>query len=123
MSNNTQSVARLFVDHVSFSLATTHDVTSKLTDCTITTSPLGRLSISDDYKCLGSFYGGGSLGMVTGPVKSTLTNCTVEGNVFGGGYSATLPTVAVMNNSFQTEPYYDSNLGAYLDAELPTTVP
>ena len=122
MSNNFQNVARLFVDYVSFSLATTHDVTSKLTDCTITTSSLGRLSISADYKCLGSFYGGGSLGMVTGDVKSILTNCTVEGNVFGGGYSATLPTVKVMNNSFQTSPRYDQNLGAYLEAKLPATV-
>ena len=121
MSGNTNNVARLFIDYVSFSLATTHDVTSKLTDCTITTSPLGRLAISDDYKCLGSFYGGGSLGMVDGPVKSILTNCTVEGNVFGGGYSATLPTVKVMKNVFKTPPYYDANLGAYMEAELPET--
>ena len=120
-SDNTLNVGRLFVDYISFSLATTHDVTSKLTDCTITTSPLGRLSISDDYQCLGSFYGGGSLGMVDGPVKSTLTNCTVEGNVFGGGYSATLPTVQVMNDSFQREPSYDTNTGAYTEAILPTT--
>jgi len=117
-SDNTQNVARLFVDHVSFSLATTHDVTSKLTGCTITKSSLGRLNLSYG---LGNFYGGGSLGKVTGPVKSTLTNCTIEGNVFGAGYSATLPTVAVMNNSFQTEPRYDENLGAYLEAVLPTT--
>ena len=122
MSSNILNVARLFVDHVSFSLATTHDVTSKLTGCTITTSPLGRLSISDDYKCLGSFYGGGSLGKVAGPVKSTLTNCTVEGNVFGGGYSATLPIVKVMNQAFQTQPHYDENLGTYLEAKLPATV-
>ena len=40
MSNNTQNVCRLFIDYVSFSLATTHDVTSKLTGCTITTSHL-----------------------------------------------------------------------------------
>ena len=120
MSSNTSNVARLYVDYVNFSLATTYDVTSKLTDCTITTSPLGSLELFS--QSVGNFYGGGNLGMVDGPVKSTLTNCTVEGNVFGGGYSATLPTVAVMNNSFQTEPYYDSNLGAYLDAELPTTV-
>ena len=120
-SDNTLNVGRLFVDYISFSLATTYDVTSKLTDCTITTSPLGRLSISDDYQCLGSFYGGGSLGMVDGPVKSTLTNCTVEGNVFGGGYSATLPTVQVMNNNFQREPSYDTNTGAYTEAILPTT--
>ncbi len=122
MSNNTQNVARLFVDYVSFSLATTYDVTSKLTGCTITTAPLGRLTISDDYNCLGNFYGGGSLGKVAGPVKSTLINCTVEGNAFGAGYSATLPTVAVMDDSFQTEPKYDSNLGAYLEAKLPSTV-
>ena len=119
MSNNTQSVARLFVDYVSFSLATTYDVTSKLTDCTITTSKLGRLDLFE--QCLGNFYGGGSLGKVAGPVKSTLKNCTVQGNVFGAGYSATLPKVKVMSNNFQTEPHYDQNLGAYLDAELPTT--
>ena len=121
MSNNTQNVARLFVDYVSFSLATTYDVTSKLEGCTITTQPLGRLSISDDFKCLGNFYGGGSLGKVSGDVKSTLTNCTVEGSVFGAGYSATLPKVNVMNNAFQKIPYYDQNTGAYTEAILPTT--
>jgi len=119
MSNNTRNVARLFVDYVSFSLATTYDVTSNLTNCTITTSNLGRLDL--DY-CLGNFYGGGSLGNVKGPVKSTLIDCTVEGNVFGGGYSATLPTVSVMNNKFQIEPDYDKNLGAFLEAKLPSTV-
>ena len=118
-SNNTANVARLFVDYVSFSLATTHDVTSKLTGCTITQSPLGRLDLSYG---LGNFYGGGSLGKVTGPVKSTLVNCTVEGNVFGAGYSATKPKVNVMNNEFQTPPRYDTNLGAYLEAELPATI-
>lgn len=119
MSNNTQNVARLFVDYVSFSLATTYDVTSNLTNCTITTSNLGRLDL--DY-CLGNFYGGGSLGNVKGPVKSTLIDCTVEGNVFGGGYSATLPPVSIMNNVFQKEPDYDKNLGAFLEAKLPSTV-
>ena len=118
MSGNTSNVARLFVDYVSFSLATTRDVTSKLTDCTITTSPLGSLDLFN--QCVGNFYGGGNLGMVAGPVKSTLTNCIIEGNVFGGGYSATLPTVSVMDNKFQKEPYYDENLGAYLEAELPS---
>ena len=121
MSNNTQNVARLFVDYVSFSLATTYDVTSKLSGCTITTQPLGRLSISNDFKCLGNFYGGGSLGKVSGDVKSTLTNCTVDGSVFGAGYSATLPKVNVMNNAFQKIPHYDENTGAYTEAILPTT--
>jgi len=119
-SNNLQNVARLFVDYISFSLATTRDVTSKLNDCTITTSELGRLDLFDG--CIGNFYGGGSLGKVEGPVKSTLTNCTVEGNVYGAGYSATLPSVSVMNNAFQKEPYYDVALGAYFEAILPTTV-
>ena len=121
MSDNKTNVARLFIDYVSFSLATTYNVTSKLNNCAITTSPLGRLSISDDYKCLGNFYGGGSLGMVKGPVWSTLINCTVDGNVYGAGYSATLPTVKVMKNSFKKQPEYDPNLGAYLEAELPET--
>ena len=118
-SDNKTNVARLFVDHVSFSLATTRDVTSKLTDCTITTQPLGTLDLFEG--CLGNFYGGGNLGKVTGPVKSTLTNCIVEGNVFGAGYSASKPTVNVMTNSFQKKPEYDSNLGAYLEAKLPAT--
>lgn len=119
MSNNIESVARLFVDYVSFSLATTYDVTSKLTNCTITTSKLGRLDLFE--QCLGNFYGGGSLGKVAGPVKSTLINCTVQGNVFGAGYSATLPKVKVMGNQFQTPPHYDPNLGAYMDAEMPSS--
>ena len=119
MSGNTSNVARLFVDYVSFSLATTRDVTSKLTDCTITNSALGSLDLFS--QCVGNFYGGGSLGMVDGPVKSILTNCTVEGNVFGGGYSATLPSVKVMKNVFKTPPHYDANLGAYMEAELPET--
>ena len=119
-SDNTLNVARLFVDYVSFSLATTHDVTSVLTGCTITKSPLGRLDLFDG--CIGNFYGGGSLGKVTGPVKSILTNCTIEGNVFGAGYSATLPKVKVMVSFFQKEPSYDVNTGAYTEAELPTAV-
>ncbi len=113
MSGNASNVARLCVDYVSFSLATTYDVTSKLKDCTITTNPLGRLSIGEGYKCLGNFYGGGSLGKVNGPVKSTLTNCTVEGNVFGAGYSASLPTIEVDARGFETEPYYYDQSGTY----------
>ena len=123
MSDNQTSVARLFVDFVRFSLATTHDVTTKLTGCTITKSKLGRLDVSDDDKRLGNFYGGGSLGKVTHDVKSTLTNCTIDGNVYGAGYSATLPKVSVMKDKFPEgkQPKYDKDLGAYLEAELPET--
>lgn len=107
MSNNYQNVARLLIDYVSFSLATTHSVTSNLTGCTITRN----------------FYGGGSLGKVAGPVTSTLDNCIVNGNVFGAGFSATLPTVDVMNTGgFIKAPYFDSNLGVYMDPIFPATV-
>ena len=106
-SNNTQNVERIFVNFVTFSLATTHNVTSTLTDCTINKN----------------FYGGGSLGKVDGPVTSTLNNCTVKGNIFGAGYSASLPTVEVMNTGgFIKAPYYDSDLGAYFEPTYPETV-
>lgn len=107
-SDNIYNVARLFLDFVSFSLATTHNVTSKLTGCTIT----------------GNFYGGGSLGAVNGPVTSTLTNCQVDGSVFGAGYSVSLPTVSVMpTTGFKVEPNYDTNTGVFMPGELPDYEP
>ena len=97
MSNNTTNVARILVDFVKFSLATTHEVTSTLTNCTVTSN----------------FYGGGNLGKVSGNVTSLLTSCTVLGNVFGAGFSASLPTVEVDSIGFRTEPYYYEALGTY----------
>lgn len=61
----------------------------------------------------GNFYGGGSLGKVEGDVTSTLDSCTVNGNVYGAGFSASLPTVEVDSIGFRTEPYYYSELGTY----------
>jgi hypothetical protein len=107
MSNNSQNVARLLIDYVSFSLATTHTITSTLNNCTIT----------------GNFYGGGSLGKVDGTATSILNSCTVEGNVYGAGFSATLPTVDVMNTGgFIKAPFYNGNLGVYLEPTFPATV-
>ena len=97
MSSNTENVARIFVEYVGFSLATTHNVTSSLTDCTVT----------------GNFYGGGSLGKVEGNVISTLNSCTVKGNVFGAGFSASRPDVTVDAIGFEIEPYYYEELGTY----------
>ena len=97
LSDNTSNVARILIDFVKFSLATTRNVTSTLTGCTVT----------------GNFYGGGSLGKVDGDVTSTLTNCTVKGNAFGAGYSASLPTVTVDAIGFETEPYYYTATGTY----------
>lgn len=97
MSDNKTNVARILVDFVKFSLATTRNVTSTLTNCIVT----------------GNFYGGGSLGKVSGPVTSTLTSCIVNGNVYGAGFSASLPTVEVDSIGFRTEPYYYDALGSY----------
>ena len=98
MSGNADNVCRIFIEYVKFTLATCNNVTSSLTECTIT----------------GKFYGGGSLGKVDGDVTSTLTDCTLKGNVFGAGFSASLPTVEVDDiNGFETEPYYYEGLGTY----------
>ena len=97
LSDNTSNVARILIDFVKFSLATTRNVTSTLTGCTVT----------------GNFYGGGSLGKVDGDVTSTLTNCTVKGNAFGAGFSGNLPTVEVDAIGFETEPYYYTATGTY----------
>ena len=98
MSDNTSNVARIFVDFVKFSLATTRNVTSTLTRCTVT----------------GNFYGGGSLGKVDGNVTSTLTDCNVKGSAFGAGFSASLPDVVVDAIGFETEPSYNTETGTYL---------
>ena len=97
MSDNKTNVARIFVDFVKFSLATTRNVTSTLTGCTV----------------IGNYYGGGSLGKVDGNVTSTLDSCTVQGDVFGAGFSASLPTVQMDSIGFRIEPYYYEKLGTY----------
>ncbi len=97
MSGNKDNVARIFVEYVKFSLATTRNVTSTLTGCTVT----------------GNFYGGGSLGKVDGNVTSTLNGCTVKGNVFGAGFSASLPPVEVDSLGFRTEPHYYDQAGTF----------
>ena len=110
------TVARVYVNYASFSLAKTNDVTSTLNKCTIT----------------GNFYGGGNLGEVRGTATSTLNGCTVNGNVYGAGYSVTVPAVDLMNSNTFTGtyptgyPYYDKNSGVYHsenEIALPTTTP
>ena len=88
---------RFFVKFVTFSLAQCGNVESQLTDCTIN----------------GDFYGGGSLGKVTGTAKSTLDGCTVNGNVFGGGYSATTPKIPVRRSGFAQVPNYNKSSGMF----------
>ena len=94
------TVARLFVNYASFSLAETNDVESTLNKCIIEQN----------------FYGGGNLGKVNGTATSTLNGCEVHGNVYGAGYSAAVPWVDLMNdNNFVGEiyPKYDTSAGVY----------
>ena len=89
--------ARLFVKFVSFSLAQCNDVNSSLKSCII----------KED------FYGGGNLGKVTGTATSVLEDCEVTGSVYGGGYSATLPTIQVRKSGFTKAPYFNSSSGMF----------
>ena len=101
-SDGNQTVARFFVNFAELSLASTQDVVTELTGCTI-----------------GTFYGGGRLGAVNGSVESTLTDCTVEGNAYGSGFSAETPTVMVMDKEgFDVEPKYNRRAGVFNDAEV-----
>ena len=100
--------ARFYIKFISFSLATTHGVTSNLTKCKVT----------------GNVYGGGSLGKVDGNVSTTLKDCKVSGNVFGAGYSATLPKVGVRKTPAfieGKEPTKNMNIGMFEPGEINTT--
>ena len=105
--SNDKTVARFYVNYASLSLAETNDVTSELTDCTVKNN----------------FYGGGSLGKVKGTATSTLTRTTVEGDVFGAGYSAKTPTVDVYNTGgFTTIPRYNVNTGVFEKGVFPASI-
>ncbi len=105
-ANNNQ-VGRFYVNYASLSLATTNNVTSSLQSCVVKNN----------------FYGGGNLGMVAGDILSTLDDCTIYGDAFGGGFSATPPTVEVMPKSvFNPEPSYDGEQGIYIAGGYPAAV-
>lgn len=99
-------VGRYYMLYASFSKATTRNVTSSLTKCKI-----------------GNYYGGGMIGQVDGEIASSLTDCTVTGNVFGGGFSASVPTVDVYSSGdFTTYPKFDANAGVYVQGVFGTPV-
>ena len=86
-------VIRLYYRWAQFGTTITGDVNSTLTDCTIT----------------GDFFGGGNLANVTGNVTSILKgNTHVNGSVFGGGYSASIPSFPVHEKSTVTFPKKDN---------------
>ena len=105
--SNDNNVGRFYVNYASLSLATTRNVTSALDSCVV------------EY----DFYGGGNLGMVSGTTTSTLTNTHVKGSVYGGGFSAEVPTVDVMpHQGFVTQPSYNGYTGVYNLGVFPTSV-
>ncbi len=69
---NHRGNCNLYVMYATLSLASTHNVSSTLTNCTLEND----------------FYGGGCQGKVDGTITNTLINCSVAGSVFGGGYKA-----------------------------------
>lgn len=93
---------RFYVKYSSLSTAQTNDVNSTLTNCIIKKD----------------FYGGGSLGNVIGKATSILNGCEVEGNVFGGGYSASKPKVPVRKAGFTNIPKIDVDAGVFDMGEM-----
>lgn len=65
-----------------------------------------------------NFYGGGNLATVIGKVTSTLTNTKVDGNVFGAGYSAAIPTFSIHDKENKTFPSMDF-AGTITDGSIP----
>lgn len=69
----------------------------------------------------GNFYGGGNVGTVDGNLTSTLDNTTVMGNVYGAGFSATVPTCKVYDLP-TTYPTRDDETGVFTIPEKPEPV-
>ena len=88
---------RFFVKFASFSLAECNNVISNLKKCIVNEN----------------FYGGGNLGKVLDKATSVLTDCDIHGSVYGGGYSASIPTVEVRDGGFETAPNYNKSSGMF----------
>lgn len=86
------TVPRTYYHYASFSKTTVAPITNTITDCI--------------FK--GNFYGGGNLGAVGGDVTSTLKgNTIVHGSVYGAGFSASIPSFPVHDNSSVNYTYRD----------------
>ncbi len=56
---------------------------------------------------LQDFYGGGNLGKVTGDVTSTLLNTTIWGSAYGGGNSSDVPSFPIHDKATAVFPWRD----------------
>jgi len=80
-------------------------------------------STLDNCTITGNFYGGGCRGKVDGKAASTLKDCTVTGNVFGGGYSASVPTIDVRSDGFTRIPTFNADAGVFTEGEFSSASP
>lgn len=80
------------------------------------------LTTTTAEKCLflSNFYGGGCQGKVNGTINSSLTNCDVVENAFGGGYKAAATTIDVYPTGGNTWQVWDGTYKAYSDPVYPT---
>ncbi len=87
-----EDVIRVYYRWAQFGTTTTGDVTSTLTDCTVT----------------GNFFGGGNLANVTGNITSILKgNTHIYGSAFAGGFSASIPSFPVHDKNTVSIPTHD----------------
>lgn len=71
----------------------------------------------------GNFYGGGCKGYVDGNAKSILNGCTVKGNAFAAGYTSSQTYVNVYSkNESPTLAYYNHATGLFTDTKYPVPV-
>lgn len=102
---NHRGNCNLYVKYATLSLASTRNVSSTLTNCTLEHD----------------FYGGGCQGMVNGTITNSLTNCTVVGSVFGGGYKASATPIDVYPATQPTYSIFKGTQGFF--TEFGTTTP
>ena len=103
-SNGSAAVSRFYTGYAQFDLATTGNVTNILNNCTIKRLPVTNSLITKLTS--GDFYGAGCQGKVSGTVTSTLTNCTIVGSAYGGGYQAESNEVDVYPGGDENKPTY-----------------
>ena len=84
-----------------------------LTNCIVKKLPGTNSMVTKESS--GEFYGAGCLGKVSGTVISTLTNCTVERNAFGGGYKAESNEVEVYTTTPPSYSVYTKETGIFSD--------
>lgn len=99
---------RLYQEWASLSLSTTRKTRSVLDSC----------YVKHDY------FGGGRLGKVEpqDTLVSIISNSLIDGNAYGGGFSASIPTHQVMKAAVASDmPTYNGNTGIYSAITYPET--